>query len=97
MTELNLCCPYKTELTFIILARPTSEATPGSGVSLFSAERMIGDVNLFLKGGSGSSGGGDCDDDDDAEAEAEVEIMIAGALFPLIVATSTAVRAAALP
>jgi len=36
---------------------------------IFDAERMIGDVNLFLKGA-----GGDGDEDD---TEAEVEIMIA--------------------
>jgi hypothetical protein len=52
-----------TELTFIILARENDED--------LSANRMVGDINLFLKGRS-----------EDDEFEAEVEIMIAGILLP---------------
>lgn len=51
------------ELTFIILARENDED--------LSANRMAGDISLFLKGRP-----------EDDEFEAEVEIMIAGILFP---------------
>lgn len=54
-----------TELTFIICARSESDASPQDLTS--SSLKMVGDVNLFLKG-----------EVHDPEFEVEAEIMIAG-------------------
>lgn len=81
------------ELTFIILARPESDNdTSTDSDSLFDAVRMIGDVNLFLKGSPSTNAGNDGDGGDgDDDAEAEVEIMIAGVCALLDQPIATAV------
>lgn len=69
-----------SELTFIILAKPSGDRIAegdddADATALISKCRMIGDVNVFL------SDPEDCDDGDDQNGTSkrgELEIMIAG-------------------